>query len=331
MKKAVGVEFSPRLIRGVEVVSLNKVPQIKASTELVVERGVFGDNEVINPSLAAPLLRELWKKGKFSTRNAVVGVGNPKTIVRERELPVNAIKSKLALPALAAGEDLPINVETSVMDFWVTEEKPGSREAKGLLVATPREPVEKIMEAFKKAKLKLVAVDLIPFSLLRGAELSGAGVIVNVGPVTTSFTIFDDGIPLGVRFTPNGENKLVEAVQRVTGVDYTRGKKILHHIGVGGEGTNDTEDDVIDAVNEEANRIYKNIFETVSYYATEFPVLEFGSIVILGEGVEIPEFFGNLKKALVTAGFDEGKILLIAGEENLELPAYGLALWGRDE
>src|SRR5206468_4196674 len=89
---------------------------------------------------------------------------------------------------------------------------PETNMVRGLLMATPREPVLAAVNAVEKAGLQVARVDLASFATLRaiGDESLGVEAIIDLGAHLTTIVIHDHGVPKLVRTLTRGSQELTE-------------------------------------------------------------------------------------------------------------------------
>src|SRR5690606_31948926 len=128
-------------------------PTLKAFHEVSLPEGAARDGEVLDTGLVVLALKQLFKEGKFSTKDVVLGIGNQRVLVRDVKVPkMGAEDLRAALPLQIEGL-LPLAIDESVLDFYPIEEVEGKDgpEISGLLVAAIRDIVESNVDAVSKA------------------------------------------------------------------------------------------------------------------------------------------------------------------------------------
>lgn len=202
-KTSVGVEITEESVRAVEL-TRGSNPRIVAAGEVPLPPDAAKDSEVIDQEAVALALRQLWSRAGIRSRNVTLGVGSRRVLIREhstQELSPPLLKQ--ALP-FQVQELLPVPVNQAVLDFYPISRGDGMLH--GLLVAAVSETIEDLISSLAKAKLRVDAVDLVPFGLARAtrslASPAETMAIVHVGDHTSYVVVTLDGIPQFVRIIP---------------------------------------------------------------------------------------------------------------------------------
>lgn len=301
--KVVGIELSSRIIRAAEVINLNKKqPTVKKFFEREIPGGIVRDGEVLDSDLLAHELRLMWSEAKFSTKKVVIGVGGKRVLVRNKIITEMTIENLDKSLEFIVGDELPVPVDESVIDFYPISENTEEHSIEGLLIAGVKEVISNNLIALTKAKLDPIRVDLIPFGVTRAViddeKRERAVVILNVSEKSTHVTIIDNGIPKFVRFIPAGYDDIVEAVKKLTGFNFEQSAKTVETIGVGSQQNDPRAQNIVKVINEQVNSIYKSVSNTITYYQQEYGLSNEISLSLLGPGARIPGFASSFSQAL---------------------------------
>src|SRR6266567_967315 len=172
----IGLDIGATSVRAAELNMRSVPPALVRVAQVPVAEGAVQNGEVKDPAAVAEAIKELWKRGRFRSREVVLGVANPRVVVREVVVPwlPNEKELRASLP-FQVQEFLPIRLEDAVVDFNTLEdlERDGSRMVRLLLVAAQRDMIDQIVEAAARARLRPIGIDLVPFAIVR--SLGGAG------------------------------------------------------------------------------------------------------------------------------------------------------------
>ena len=110
------------------------------AAQVKVPAGAVENGEVRQPEAVAEALRELWARGKFKSKQVVMGVGNQRVVVREIGLPWLPEKELRDSLGFQVQEFIPMSVDEVVLDFDTLGEfeQEGRRMLRILLVAAQR-------------------------------------------------------------------------------------------------------------------------------------------------------------------------------------------------
>ena len=173
--------------------------------------GVIVDGEVADQNLLASEIREFWDSHSFGGKSVIIGVSNPKVVVRLLDFPRMESEDLKGAIGFEAQEHIPIPLEEAILDHLVL----GPREAgsdldRVLVVVAQREMIDRYTSAVRTGGLRPVGVDHKALSLTRStlpdpffAE-QGAVLLLDVGSEITNLVITDGGRPLLTRFIPGG-------------------------------------------------------------------------------------------------------------------------------
>ncbi|MEJ1231039.1 MAG: pilus assembly protein PilM [Galbitalea sp.] len=215
----VGIDIGSVSVRALELRNADKQrPVIERFHEIALPEGSVRRGEVLEIGMVASAIRNLWAAGGFKTRNVVLGMGGPRVLARDLQMPRAALgQMREALP-FHVQEMLPVPVAEALLDFYPISEEPGEHGpvVNGLLVAAIKEAVLRERRRRHAAGLRPVQVDLIPFALARAMAprraSTGLSAIVSIGANTTNIVISLDGVPQFVRIISSGGDDITRAV-----------------------------------------------------------------------------------------------------------------------
>jgi type IV pilus assembly protein PilM len=224
----VGLDIGSSGVRAAEFVPGRRRTTLRRYASVPLTPGVVRAGTVVDGDALTDALRTLWSKGKFGTREVRIGIANAGVLVRQMDLdwmPPADFRKALRYQVQDA---LPIPVDDANLDYHLLDEvdlvQPGAeprRVARILLVAAAREMVDAFVDAARRARLRTVGVDLLPFALVRTRSpqgLDGAGeveAIVDIGADVVSVVVHAGGVPHYVRIIPGvGGHAITEAVRQ---------------------------------------------------------------------------------------------------------------------
>ncbi|UDY23072.1 pilus assembly protein PilM [Nocardioides sp. Kera G14] len=203
----VGLTIVEECVRAAEVRRpSSKNPILVRYGEVPLPPGAAGDSEIIDSDAVALALRQLWADAGFSTKRVVLGLGNRRILVRDHTVPPLPLDQiRRALP-FQVQDMLPVPVEEAVLDFYPLAEE--DEEVRGLLVVAVADMVTELIDTVHKAKLKVDAVDLAPFGLVRAAshrvDSDRTVMVTHIGAHTSYMVVMRAGAPVLVRIVPGG-------------------------------------------------------------------------------------------------------------------------------
>jgi type IV pilus assembly protein PilM len=303
-KKAVGLELSSRYLRGVEIEGIgSKTPVVTRAYEMPLDAGIVKDGEVLDVDLMAAALDRLWGLAKFTTKDVVTGIGNQRVLVRNKVVPAIILPNIRKMLAFQVKEDLPVDVEDAVLDYYPLSHDEQRGEVDGFLVAAVKSIIDTNIRALAKAKLNPVKIDLLPFALIRAliplkdVSKDSVSVILNLGSRSTSFSVVAGNIPSFIRFIGSGSDNVVDAIMKLTNLDYEKATRLQNKLGVGAELEDPASRRVAEVINEQVNTIFRAVRESLKFYQNNHPESRPQRLILVGSGARIPGLAESLSRA----------------------------------
>jgi len=308
--------------------------------EVPLPVGAVRDGEVVQPETVSQAIRQLWSRGKFESKDVVLGVGNQRVLVRELDLPwMPPAQLKASLP-FQVSEMLPMSADEALLDFYPSGEvdTPQGRMLRGMLVAAQRDTVISNVLAVEAAGLKPVMVDLNGFALLRAlgrGELAQAtAAFVDVGATITTVVVATAGVPRLVRSLPSGGQHVTNAVASALNVSLPEAEGLKREVGVGFAVPADRQS-AAEAVGTVVRTLVEGIRNTFVYYQSNNPGSTIDIVVLTGGGAHLPglgQYLSSATRLPATLGnpiatLRPGKSArdLPLGQESLLALSVGLA------
>ena len=296
---------------------VRNTPGAHELTQLVsapLERGIIVAGEVREPEALARELKSLFSTHKLPRKGIRLGIASSRVGVRTLEVP--AIEdAKLLENAIRfrAQEVLPIPLNDAILDHIVLgettlEEGPGLR----ILVAfAHRELIDRYVEAFKAARLKVAAIDFEAFALLRAVAnpLNGDGVpsdratvAVAVGQERTIFAVAEGDVCDFTRVLEWGGGSLTVAIARELNLTPSQAEPVKRTLTLAGEIETDLTSDQVDtareAMRKELQLLAREILASLQFYQSRPGSLAIGEILLTGGGAEVPGLPEELQSRL---------------------------------
>ena len=228
-KGRIGLDIGSTAVRAAEL-SAGTQPTVVRAAQGPLPQGAVENGEVREPLAVSAALRELWKRGGFSSGQVWLGVGNQRVVVREIALPFLPEKELKASLSLQVQEFIPMPVDEAVLDYDPIGEfeQDDRKMLRMLLVAAQRAMVDQVVQSVTGAGLEPMGLDLIPFALVRAVgtpdvsmdlEEGGEEAIIDIGAHVTNIVVHDRGDTRFVRILPSGGRDVTTAIARAAGVD----------------------------------------------------------------------------------------------------------------
>src|SRR2546428_544621 len=165
----IGVDIGATGVRAAELSMRSVPPTLVRVGQVPLSPGAVSNGEIRDPGAVSEALRELWRRGRFRSKEVILGVANQRVVVREVLVPWLEDKELRASLPYQVQEYVPISLEEAVLDFHVLEEfeREGRRMLRLLLVAAQKVMIEQMINAAEAAHLTPVGLYLVPFALGR--------------------------------------------------------------------------------------------------------------------------------------------------------------------
>jgi type IV pilus assembly protein PilM len=311
--RVLGIDIGSTALRAVEVSHpRNSRPTVLRYFEFPLPLGAVNRGEVMDQAAVTACLKQLWTRGGFKSRTVVLGLGNQRVLVRDLTVPWAPLKLIRESLPFQVQEMLPVPVAEAQLDFYPTSEGTGDDgpTASGLLVAARKDAVLGNIEAVRRAGLRTVEVDLIPFALtrvlLRRTEGEGGTAVIDVGASTTSVVIAKDGVPQFVRLIPAGGHDLTNALATRLGIDAGVAEDLKRSLGLASPGEVPEHHRAALAILHEVTiELLDSVRNTVNYFLNTRPDESLGRLVLTGGGAQLPGFaeaLGEMTRLEVVIG-----------------------------
>jgi type IV pilus assembly protein PilM len=271
--------------------------------------GAVVDGEVADHDLLAAEIREFWDSHSFGGKSVIIGVSNPKVVVRLLDVPHMESEDLKGAIGFEAQEHIPMPLEEAVLDYLLLGPlEEGSDLDRVLVVAAQREMIDRYTSALRAGGLRPVGVDHKALSLTRSilpdpffAE-EGAVVLLDVGSEITNLVITNKGRPLLIRFIPGGMGDFVADVADAADLPTDEAEKqaLSPRVGLGqdqamGEEEAPEEDDFDPALVYDVRRglenaaqvLADNVQGSLEQHHSQAGTREVSRVLVSGEGALI--------------------------------------------
>ena len=287
----IGIDISTSAIRAVELTGLSKArPMLLHFYEIPLPPGAVDRGEVIEPVAVADALKKLWKLGKFSGKDVVLGVGNSRVLVRDLTVPTMSIDQIRESLPFQVQEMLPFPPENALLDFYPIRAESGANGPviHGLLVAAIKAAVLGNVTAVQLSGLNPIRVDLLPFALsrvlLRSVRPTGTTAIIDIGGSTTTVVVVTDGVPQFIRIMPTGGDDLTASIASGLGLSIQHADLAKRAIGLNAAISNEQDGAVLAISRTITRELIGSLQNTLSYFVGSRPNNSVDRIVLTGRG-----------------------------------------------
>jgi len=306
-KGSIGLDVGSTAVRAAEVTVGGSQPSLVRAAQVPLSPGAVENGEVRDVQGVSEAIRELWNRGGFKSRQAVMGVGNQRVVVREVTVPALPPKElKQSLP-YQVQELIPIPLDDAVLDYDLLDEfeHEGARMVRLLIVAAQREMVTNIVQAATLARVEPVGVDLVPFALIRsvgqdeGLNLDESGLggeaIVDVGADVTNICVHERGVARFVRILPSGGRDVTRAMAEALSIPEESAESLKWGQPVPGA---PEPSEVASIVDRRAGVLVDEIRSSLDFYRAQVPDSNVTRVLVTGGGSKLPGFVERLRERM---------------------------------
>jgi|GEM_PF-173173 len=223
-------------------------PTVTRVGEVPLPPGAVRDGEVLDPAAVGAAISELWRQTGLRSRDVRVGLTGSRVVVRVVDMPAMPDDELDGAVRFSAADHIPIPLDEAVLAHAVLEPAPpgdgGPPLVRVLVAAAHRSALDGLLAAVTAGGLRAVAVELVPFALIRGLTAPGPGepsapdpadpeadgpgaqgpagepeAIVSIGAGLTTVVVHEGGRPRFVRTVAAGGDLLTAAVAEELGLD----------------------------------------------------------------------------------------------------------------
>ena len=252
-ERVLGLDVGTSAVRVVEVAldrpggrgRSGRGPVVTRVGEVPLPAGAVRDGEVVDPAAVGAAITELWRQTGLRSRDVRVGLTGSRVVVRVIDMPAMPDEDMAGAVRFSAADHIPIPLDEAVLDHAVLEPVPqaepgGPAMVRVLVVAAHRSALDGLLAAVTAGGLRAVAVDLVPFALVRTmyepaadeapeaedgfippppGTSAAAEAIVSVGAAMTTVVVHEGGRPRFVRTVLAGGDMLTTAIADELGID----------------------------------------------------------------------------------------------------------------
>ena len=289
------------------------IPELAALVSAPIEHGIVVAGEVREPDALAVELKTLFAKNKLPRKRIRLGIASSRVGVRIIEVPAiedpklleNAIRFR-------AQEVVSIPLSDAILDHFVVgnTELDGAPGFRVLLAFAHRDLVDRYVEAFKKARLKVTSVDFEAFALLRAVtspddrvNADRATVALAVGQERTIFAVAEGDVCDFTRVLEWGGGSLTVAVARALNMTPSQAEPVKRTLSFG-EGLEHPDLDPTQieaaraAMQRELQVLARELLTSLQFYQSRPGSLAIGEVLLTGGGAELEGTAQELQERL---------------------------------
>lgn len=292
-----GIDLGTEFVKIVQADLKGKRPQVRDFVISELPANLKATGLTTNKEEMASFLHDLIYKHGFSTKYAVFSISGRNAFVREINMPVMSEEELKQAVLWDSGQYVPYEADTYYIDYA----KIGSLSPDGqqpiVLVASPKEIVNSIVEIGDYLGLKLLKLDIDVLSICRTLDDDYEQfILLDIGMNYSMMTIFQNGAPVAQRALHQDWKRFSEVVAQALNIEDKAAeallvqKKILQDVSLEFEMASDALKEVVNALMHECSL-------TSDYYVTnKRDAATFTHLILTGVGSNLPgleEYIGR--------------------------------------
>jgi type IV pilus assembly protein PilM len=270
----------------------DKLPVVTGYGSTKFNPDAIVNGRVVDPIEIAKQTYGLFAKelvGQITTKRAAISLPNEHSFSRIITLPKMDQKEVATAVKLEAEQSIPVPIDDLYYDYIVSHQLPdGGQEIQ--IVACPKEIVDSYTTVFDLLGLEIALVEPNIFAVSRmvaQAEAHDVGtLIVDFGSTACDLSVYDNNtIRATSTVSCSGEN-ITKLIADKLGLTEQQAHSIKTRYGLE---KSKKQDEIVDALTPELNKLISEIKKFVRYYAerTESD-RQIGQIIVLGGGANLP-------------------------------------------
>ncbi|MFA4829980.1 MAG: type IV pilus assembly protein PilM, partial [Thermodesulfovibrionales bacterium] len=292
-KGSIGLDIGSSYFKVVQLKDTKKGYELELFDMLPIAPEIIVDGAIIDSLRLVDALKELIKKSRIKTKNAVIGVsGHASVIIKRISLPEMSEEDLAESIKFEAEQYVPFDIEDVNLDFQILgpREEPGQMDV--ILVAVKKDIINEYVTVVKEAGLNPLVVDVDAFALENMYEVNYEiepnrnVALVNIGASTINMNILKGGVSVFTRDSSLGSNLHTEALQKAFEVTYENAERLKRGEPVEGVAPEDAYATIISA----SEDIISEIARSLDYYKSTTLHEDINEVILSGGGALIKDF-----------------------------------------
>ncbi len=234
--RAFGLDVSANSIKLALLEKSGKTFKLQGFSQAALPKGVIINDAVVDLKTFNYVLGQLLEKpqfGKINTKYVVASLPEAKSFVRVIQIPLMTDAEAESAVPFEAENFIPMPIDQVYLDW----QKIGNNGDKTdvLIVASPKEAVDKYLSILDQANLKPVALEVESQSCCRAViakDSKETALIADIQADRTSLIMVENGFLQFTSSIPLAGNAFTESIARALGVSSTKAEEIKKKVGI---------------------------------------------------------------------------------------------------
>lgn len=296
---SVGLDIGSKTIKMVELASSGQTFTLRGSG-VVGYAGTPIEKMEDDKDVAAlgQAIRKLAKEANIGSKEVVVALPETQVYTRAVKFPMLTDQEIASAVRWEAEQYIPIPVKEAIIQHQILErrEDVSPPQVSVLLVATPRNLVEKYVKVVQAAKMEAVAVETEVMALVRSlAPPQQTVLLVDFGARSTDIAISKNGNLVFTRSIPTAGEAFTRSVAQSFGIEQQQAEQYKRTYGLS---TQQLEGKIKKALAPVFNMVVDEIKKAIHYYQSEEKGEAPAVAIVAGGTAGMPEAISNLSNSL---------------------------------
>jgi type IV pilus assembly protein PilM len=225
-EKIVSLDIGSSALRAIEAEVRNNEPKITKIFSMPIPGQIIESGKILDEKSLIEEIARLWKSAKLSSKRVIVTVGGQALQMRVvNNMPWSPDKDFKNMLPYTLRDKIPLEIEEYYFDSHTLSEARNPEDLliykRILLTASTRSYVDGILHALEANKLKVVAIDTIPTSLIRAHHIAydykpnTVVASMDIGAETFTIEIHKNHQPIHQHIANNlGGNRVTERIAK---------------------------------------------------------------------------------------------------------------------
>jgi type IV pilus assembly protein PilM len=271
-RSTVGLDIGSGYVKVVQLKDAKAGYELELFDLIPLPPELIVDGSVIDSLRLVDTLKELSRKARIKTKDAVISIaGHSSVIIKRVSLPDMSEEELSESIKFEAEQYIPFDIEDVNLDFQILgpKEEPGQMDV--ILVAVKKDIINEYLSVVKEAGFNCQIVDVNSFALENIYEINyeietGKNIaLVNIGASTINMNILKGGISVFTRDSAVGSNLHTEVLQREFNLNFD----VAERLKKGEPVENVTPQDALSVMDLASEEIIGEVNRSLEYFHEE--------------------------------------------------------------
>lgn len=300
-KTVLGLDIGSRYIKYTELAHLGqgKFQLVSVGMAPAPQKGITSEAAIDQDTIAATV-KKLMKDGGVRAKSVNVALPEANVFTRIIQVPPLSERELASAIRWEAEQYIPLPLEEVHMDFSIvgeSKDNEGNRKFDVLLVAAPMGLIDRYSKILEKTDLEVEAMETEIISASRALlpatqDKPMTVMIINIGAMSTDFSIMRGGVITFTRSVPTGGTTFTKAISQDLGFPLQQAEEYKKTYGLRQD---QLEGKIYAAIKPIFSVISEEVKRALTFYQNKYPDETIVSIILSGGSAKMP----GLVEALV--------------------------------